>query len=91
LSVTFLTLGIPAIALLMGAALYAWAWWGSRRLSKKYPDDSAIIAHIKEHHAEYEKNRGKGQAFDTPEELKAYFDTLPTGAAKRSKPKRGKA
>jgi hypothetical protein len=91
MSDNFLTWGIPAIAVLMGAVLCAWGWWGSRQFSKKYPDDRAIIDHIKEHHAEYEKNRGRGQTFDTPEKLKAYLDTLPKGAAKLSKQKKGKA
>jgi hypothetical protein len=88
MSDNFLTWGIPAIAVLMGAVLCVWGWWGSRRFSKKYPDDRAIIAHIEKHHAEYEKNRGKGQTFDSPEELKAYLDTLPTGAAKRKQNQR---
>jgi hypothetical protein len=40
MSDNFLTWGIPAIAVLMGAVLCVWGWWGSRRFARKYPDSS---------------------------------------------------
>lgn len=46
MSATFITWGIPGIVVLMGAALCAWGWWGSRRFTKKYPD-SAIAESYK--------------------------------------------